>query len=196
MAKARTTKAGKEPATKQSRAKATPTPSKAAADATEGRKVVKNAAPKAKQAGTKSDNSKKRELISTAIKKKALLNALRESLGVVTAACEALGFRRQLHYEWLAEDPEYAREVARMDDIALDTIESALHKRIKEGSDAAIIFALKTKGKKRGYVERTEHIVETTENLAARISYEQAQNLLANAGLEPPKKSDALTADE
>ena len=33
---------------------------------------------------------------------------------------------------------------------------SQLHKQIKDGSTAATIFLLKTKGKKRGYVERQE----------------------------------------
>ncbi len=38
----------------------------------------------------------------------------------------------------------------------MDFAESQLYKQIKEGSTAATIFYLKTKGKKRGYIERQE----------------------------------------
>ena len=37
-----------------------------------------------------------------------------------------------------------------------------LHKQIKKGNTTGTIFYLKTKGKKRGYIERTEVQQETT----------------------------------
>jgi hypothetical protein len=40
--------------------------------------------------------------------------------------------------------------------VALDTAESALFNQIKEGNVTSIIFYLKTKGRRRGYVERQE----------------------------------------
>ena len=43
-----------------------------------------------------------------------------------------------------------------LQNVALDFAETKLHQRIQEGSDAATIFYLKTKGKARGYIERTE----------------------------------------
>jgi len=133
---------------------------------------------------------------STAKLKAAMLQALEKTLGIITPAAKMVGISRETHRKWCISDPDYASKVSELESVALDFAESMLTKRMEQGSDAAVIFFLKTRGKARGYVERTEHIVETTENLAARISYEQAQNLLANAGLEPPKKSDALTADE
>ena len=150
----------------------------------------------AKQESAKSDIKKTQDRNSTSIRKNALLQALRDSLGVVTTACDAVGINRDTHYTWMNEDPDYARSVREMDDIALDSAESALHKRMKEGSDAAIIFYLKTKGKKRGFIERTEHIVETTENLATRIDYEQAKNLLTTAGIETTTPNADLASDE
>lgn len=94
--------------------------------------------------------------------KKAMLQALEKSLGVVTSACKAVGINRSTHYEWLKTDEEYKKEVEDVENIALDFAESQLHKQIKEGNTSGTIFYLKTKGKKRGYVERTEVHQETT----------------------------------
>ena len=43
-----------------------------------------------------------------------------------------------------------------MENITLDFAESQLHNQIKSGNTSATIFYLKTKGKKRGYVEKSE----------------------------------------
>jgi hypothetical protein len=90
------------------------------------------------------------------INKKAMVEALEKSLGIVTTACKSVGISRETHYRWTREDEAYKDAVESIADIALDFAESQLHKRMKDGSDASIIFYLKTKGKKRGYIERTE----------------------------------------
>lgn len=89
--------------------------------------------------------------------KKAIIEALEQSLGVVTTACKKLGIGRTTFYQWVKDDAEFAKQVNDISDIAIDFAESQLHKQIQEGSTAATIFYLKTKGKKRGYVERQEH---------------------------------------
>jgi hypothetical protein len=88
--------------------------------------------------------------------KKAMLDALEKSLGVVTSAAKAVGVGRTTHYLWMQEDKEYKAAVDELSDVAIDFAESQLHKQIKEGNSTATIFFLKTKGKKRGYVERQE----------------------------------------
>ena len=88
--------------------------------------------------------------------KKAMLDALEKSLGVVTSAAKTVGVGRTTHYLWLQEDKEYKAAVDELSDVAIDFAESQLHKQIKEGNSTATIFFLKTKGKKRGYVERQE----------------------------------------
>lgn len=90
------------------------------------------------------------------IQKKAMIDALEKSLGVVTDACKTVGIARSTHYEWYANDTDYKKSVDDVADIALDFAESKLHKSIEAGSDTATIFYLKTKGKKRGYIEKTE----------------------------------------
>ena len=88
--------------------------------------------------------------------KKAILEALEKSLGIVTTACKSVGIGRTQFYNWLKEDKEFADKVSDIENVALDFAESQLHKQISNDSTSATIFYLKTKGKKRGYVERQE----------------------------------------
>ena len=88
--------------------------------------------------------------------KKALIEALEKSLGVVTTACKIVGIDRTTFYRYIKEDEEFAKEVEQIESVTLDFVESQLHKQIKEGSTSATIFYLKTKGKVRGYIERQE----------------------------------------
>jgi hypothetical protein len=90
------------------------------------------------------------------IKKKAMIDALVKTLGIVTLACKEVGIARQTHYAWYKEDDEYKTAVEDVLDVALDFAESKLHKQIDKEDTTATIFYLKTKGKKRGYIERSE----------------------------------------
>jgi hypothetical protein len=85
-----------------------------------------------------------------------MIKALEQSLGIVTVACKKAEIPRSTFYKWLNEDEDFAREVKDIENIALDFAESQLHKQISENSTSATIFYLKTKGKKRGYIERQE----------------------------------------
>lgn len=98
--------------------------------------------------------------------KKAMIDALERSLGIVSTACQAAGIARQTHYNWMKADSAYASAVRELDNRTLDFAESHLHKLIKEGNPAATIFFLKTKGKARGYVERQEIEVQEKKALS------------------------------
>ncbi len=88
--------------------------------------------------------------------KKAIIEALEKSLGVVTTACKKVGIGRTQFYNWLKEDYEFAKEVKDIENIALDFVESKLFENIRDGKTSEMIFYLKTKGKSRGYIERQE----------------------------------------
>jgi len=88
--------------------------------------------------------------------KKNMLEALEKTLCIVTGACKMVGISRNTHYRWLQEDKQYEKDVNDLENVILDFAESQLHVQIKEGSVPATIFLLKTRGKKRGYVERQE----------------------------------------
>ena len=88
--------------------------------------------------------------------KRLMINALEKTLGVVTSACKIVGIARSTHYNWYDNDRDYRDAVDDISNIALDFAESKLHEMIKDKDTTATIFYLKTKGKKRGYIERNE----------------------------------------
>lgn len=96
------------------------------------------------------------DMANNDIKKRAMLDALEKSLGIVTSACKSVGISRETHYRWMREDEKYKESVDDLANVALDFAESQLHQQIKSGNPSSTIFYLKTKGKKRGYVERQE----------------------------------------
>lgn len=92
----------------------------------------------------------------TDTRKKAFLQALEKNLGIVTQTAKAVGIHRSTYYDWIQTDPEFRDAAEEIQEVALDFVEGKLLKRINDESDTAILFYLKTKGKHRGYVERTE----------------------------------------
>lgn len=102
--------------------------------------------------------------------KKALLEALEKSLGVVTTACKKVGVSRDTFYRYYKTDPDFKSAVDDMGEVALDFAESSLFKQIKEGIPSSTIFYLKTKGKKRGYIEER--------HIKSNVSFEERQNLM------------------
>jgi hypothetical protein len=101
--------------------------------------------------------------------KKAMIEALEKSLGIVTTACLSVGINRKTHYDWLKNDEEYKSQVLSIEDMTIDFAESQLHKQIKGGNTSATIFYLKTKGKNRGYVERQEISGDLDNQLIVRV---------------------------
>ena len=107
------------------------------------------------------------------IKKETILKALENSLCVVTVACKHADIPRSTYYKWLKEDEEFAQAVKEIENIALDFAESQLHTQMKDGSTSATIFYLKTKGKKRGYVERSElDVTSNNERIKINVNLE------------------------
>lgn len=85
-----------------------------------------------------------------------MVEALGSTMAVVSEATKLVGIDRATHYKWLKSDDAYKAAVEDATDVAIDFAETALKGQIEDGNITAIIFYLKTKGKKRGYVERQE----------------------------------------
>jgi len=95
--------------------------------------------------------------------KKGMLEALTKSLGIVSTACETVGISRTTYYKYYKTDEQFKEQVDSIGDEAIDFVESQLFELIRKGNVAATIFFLKTKGKKRGYVERQELDIQEVE---------------------------------
>lgn len=95
--------------------------------------------------------------------KKRLLEALEKSLGVVTTACRSVNIGRTTFYTYYNEDKTFKKAVDDISNIALDFAESQLHQLMQDGNPSSVIFYLKTKGKNRGYYEKS-HLDLTSNN--------------------------------
>lgn len=91
-----------------------------------------------------------------ALTDKQIEKALRAKLGNVTAAARELGYSRTQVYKKINASPALQEVLVEAREELVDIAESALRKEILDGNITAIIFALKTLGKSRGYVERQE----------------------------------------
>lgn len=92
------------------------------------------------------------------ITKEAFIIAYRENFGNITIACQACGISRTMYQGWMKNDPEFRKTLAEIEpeEIMLDWGEHKLMERITKGDTLATMFLLKTKGKRRGYIEKTE----------------------------------------
>ena len=101
------------------------------------------------------------------LRKRAMIEALETTMGIVSRASALCGVTRASHYLWLQEDPVYKEAFDDVSEMQLDFGEGALFDKMKEGSTAEIIFFMKCKGKSRGYTEKEiEKPVEVNVNLA------------------------------
>jgi len=90
------------------------------------------------------------------IKKNKLLESLRNNLGNITLSCEEVGVNRSTYYSLMEKNAEFKSEVDEIQNMCIDVVENALFRNVRAGDTTAIIFYLKTKGRKRGYTERQE----------------------------------------
>lgn len=104
--------------------------------------------------------NKKKSLCNLSKEQNRFLKALKETLGNITGACLKIHISRQTYYNWM-NNSEFAQAVEDTNESNIDYAESKLLSLIRDGNVTAIIFYLKTKGKKRGYIEKTEHDVNT-----------------------------------
>lgn len=87
--------------------------------------------------------------------KQNFLAALEKSAGIITPAAQAVGVSRESIRKWRKADPDFDRAILEVNEVALDFAETALMKNIKAGDTQAIKFYLSTKGRVRGYAEKT-----------------------------------------
>jgi hypothetical protein len=88
-------------------------------------------------------------------RQKSWLEAFKANSFNISKACLTIGIDRSTYYRWM-NDPDFTKSVKDAREEKIDFIESQLFRKIADGDTTSIIFALKTLGKKRGYIERKE----------------------------------------
>ena len=107
--------------------------------------------------GKNTNNTKTNSTIrTTSDKKKKFIEALKLNLGNITEACKASNVGRQTYYDWIDKDDDFKQSCEDVSESLLDLAENKLLEKINKYDTTSIIFFLKTKGKKRGYIEKQE----------------------------------------
>ena len=100
-----------------------------------------------------------------------LIEALKASAGFYSVAAEMLGCHRTAINHRVSKNEELKQIVEEINERNLDIAESKLLKEINSGNMTAIIFYLKCKGKKRGYIEKSEIDINSKEGAPALAVY-------------------------
>ena len=118
------------------------------------------------------------------LKKDTLLQALENSLGIVSTACNRTGISRSSYYKWYKEDEEFRQKVDDIENVKLDFVESKLFKNIENETEKSIIFYLQHKGHKRGYIQRQNINLTSNEEDIKKIEIE----IIESKGNSSPTK--------
>ena len=118
------------------------------------------------------------------LKKDTLIQALENSLGIVSTACNRTGISRSSYYKWYKEDEEFRQKVDEIDNVKLDFVESKLFKNIENEKEKSIIFYLQHKGHKRGYIQRQNINLTSNEEDIKKIEIE----IIESKGNSSPTK--------
>lgn len=95
---------------------------------------------------------------------KAIISVLQKTGGLYKPAAQKLNVERRTLYKWVEETPELQQAIEDIRESMIDMSEGALFKQIQEGNPAAIFFHLKTQGKRRGYIEKSETDITSNGN--------------------------------
>lgn len=107
--------------------------------------------------GTKKPGGRKHASHRTKFTVAQVAKALRASLGVHSYAARRLCCSPSTIKSYVVGSKELQQVIDEVQEETLDLAEEKLHAKLKSGNMTAIIFYLKTKGKGRGYIERSEH---------------------------------------
>jgi len=95
-----------------------------------------------------------------------MVNALTKARGMKTLAAKALGCAYNTVSRYINEYPEVAQAALDARENMLDAVELKLFENCMKGDTTALIFTLKTTGRKRGYAEKIDLNIDV--NLVTR----------------------------
>lgn len=110
----------------------------------------------------------------------AVLDTHKKAYGNVTVTCDVHNISRDSFYKWKKKYQWFADKVEENTESTIDYVESKLIQNIGKNKEASIFFYLKTKGKHRGYIERTENVTKTVDEFDGMTDEELDEELAKN----------------
>lgn len=95
-------------------------------------------------------------MVKADLKAGIVIDLMKQHRGNVRVIAERLGICRQTLYNYINETPSVKAAMQDARESLLDDVESVLYDKALAGDAWAVQFFLRTQGRARGYVERTE----------------------------------------
>jgi hypothetical protein len=115
-----------------------------------------------------------------------MIEAMRESLCLVTYACKKAGIARKTHYNWLATDNAYREAIETVEEGVFDYVEKQMLECIRDKNVPMLKFYSACKMRKRGFSERQEIVNGDGEafRVAGSLRIEDVKSELPPAAVE------------
>ena len=123
-----------------------------------------------------------------------IIQQLIELKGNVAMLAKKLGVSRTTIYNYVNRHPSVKRALNEARESMLDNVESQLYTKALAGNMTAIIFFLKTQGKRRGYTERIELAGKDGEPQVIKVIYgdgSKAKRTTPEAAADPEQSGEA-----
>lgn len=85
-----------------------------------------------------------------------ILKRIDEHGGIIKTIAESFGVSRQAMYNWINKNPKLKEAHLNSREIFIDTAEEGLFELVKAKNERAVVYALSTLGKRRGYTQLIE----------------------------------------
>jgi hypothetical protein len=108
-------------------------------------------------------------IIAEREKQKVFLSVLNTRGASVRSACEASGIDREKYNKWLTNE-SFARTVSLAFENSKDMLEETMHKRIEEGSNDLLKYALTALAPERGYAQKVINQNEVSVTIQSVVS--------------------------
>lgn len=132
--------------------------------------------------------------MSKRLTKNKVKDLLKQAHGNYAAVARAYGVSRQAVRQFVERDDELREIAVETRETMLDNAESKLYSEAMAGNTAALIFLLKTQGKRRGYIERAE--VTGADGGANKLIIEVVRRDDANGSTGVAESSPETSADQ
>lgn len=121
-------------------------------------------------------------------KKKTFIEAMEDSMGLITTSCDRAGISRVTLEKWRKEDPELESKINSIREKTREFVEGQLMTLIRNGNTSAICFWLKCQA---GWREQPRQVeLSTPETINVKAAIEEIRQTLAKPEDKNETKSD------